>query len=143
MPHPILFNDQPLFAGSPGRADADAEVRVGADALRVIEQAGPGDRGVRVVGRGREARPIVQAGWLVADTQGELDARLEAIRAYLDGREYPLVDGWGRRHERGGDGAVRGRRPGAGRATGGGAVLGGVCADDSVGDGGKKDEGSL
>ena len=82
----VMLDGRALFASGP------CQVRPGELALRQAVQEAPGQRGVRVVGQGVEARPITQTGTLLADSAGELKQQTAAIEAYLDGQGHELID---------------------------------------------------
>ena len=87
------FADQPLF-------DAGLDtVRVGPLRARQAVHPGIAGHGASVASQGIEAREIEHTGRLVADSPTDLQARIDAIEAFVDDGPHPLTLDEGRRLE--------------------------------------------
>jgi len=75
------------------------ELEAGSFRRDSVERTVPGLDGVLSIDMGARSRAIVQRGTLRAAGASELDARIEAISAYMDGRAYSLATADGRTFE--------------------------------------------
>jgi len=81
----VTFDGQALFSSGPH------DLRVGATALRHERTHSPRQDGTTLHVDGQTARDLRQVGWLIADSQVELDALVAGIEALIDGCEHTLV----------------------------------------------------
>jgi hypothetical protein len=76
-----VFDEQPL------------EIEAGSFSRSSIEKAVPGLDGILTIDLGRRGRKVKQTGTLRAKSRVQMDERIAAISAYMDGRMHTLVTG--------------------------------------------------
>ncbi|MFB0524304.1 MAG: hypothetical protein ACETVZ_02105 [Phycisphaerae bacterium] len=79
----ILFDEQQL------------EIEAGSFSRDSIERAMPGLDGALSIDLGRRGRKIKQSGVLRAKSRSQMDDRISAISAYIDGNTHTLISGNG------------------------------------------------
>lgn len=85
----IALDGQSLFDGQ------QLEIELGGFSRDSIERAVPGLDGVLSVDLGGRSRKIKQRGVLRAKSRTQMDERISAISAYMDGDTHTLVTGSG------------------------------------------------
>jgi len=83
----ILFDDS---------ACGGLEIELSSIGRHSVERAVPGLDGVLSIDLGRRARTIKQTGVLRARSRSEMDNRISAISAYMDGNTHKLVTNSGK-----------------------------------------------
>lgn len=89
----VTLDGQKLFDERP------PVIEVGSAQRASIERAAAGLDGVLSIDMGRRSRQIRQAGELWARSRADLDRRVEAVSAFMDGRTHTLVTSSGEEFE--------------------------------------------
>jgi len=89
----VTLDGQDLFDGQQQEIEASSIKRAS------IERAMPGLDGVLSIDLGQRERRITQKGVLRAKSKVQMDSRISAISAYMDGNTHALTDGNGQRFD--------------------------------------------
>ncbi len=89
----VTLDGQDLFDGS---AAGGLEIKASSIKRASIERAMPGLDGVISIDLGQRSRQVTQKGVLRAASRAQMDTRISAISAYMDGNTHTLIDDTGR-----------------------------------------------
>ena len=89
----VTLDGQDLFDGS---AAGGLEIEASSVKRASVERAMPGLDGVLSIDLGQRSRQVTQKGVLRAASKAQMDTRISAISAYMDGNTHTLTDDNGR-----------------------------------------------
>ncbi len=86
----VRLDGERIFGGGP------VEIKAGSGRRAAVEKSAAGLDGVVSIDMGRRSRQIRQAGELRAKSRADLDSRLAAVSAFMDGKTHKLETDGGR-----------------------------------------------
>ena len=86
----VTLDGQDLFDGSTA---GGLEIEASSIKRASVERAMPGLDGVLSIDMGQRSRQVTQKGVLRAGSKAQMDTRISAISAYMDGNTHTLTDG--------------------------------------------------
>ncbi|HUW18634.1 MAG TPA: hypothetical protein VMW16_04965 [Sedimentisphaerales bacterium] len=89
----VTLDGQRLFEGD------ESEIEPGSFSRDSVERAAPGLDGVLSIDLGGRSRKIRQSGVLRATSRSQMNERISAISAYMDGDTHVLVSGTGQEYD--------------------------------------------